>query len=119
MTPELTALTAAALLQVIQFALMSITANLDVGTGKTMSPRDPGRLGGAVNELLSEKPGRLYRAFNNHFEGLIMFTIAVVVVALGEQSSNPSASVIDFSNALSRASARVIPAPTPSVTREQ
>ena len=75
MTPELTALTAAALLQVIQFALMSITANLDVGTGKTMSPRDPGRLGGAVNELLSEKPGRLYRAFNklwsriasNHF----------------------------------------------------
>ena len=88
MTPELTALTYAALLQVIQFALMSITANLDVGMGKTTSPRDPARLGKPVAELLSEKPGRLFRAFNNHFEALIFFTIAVVVVTLGDQSTS-------------------------------
>ena len=87
MTTEITVLTYAALLQVVQFALMSISANLDVGPGKTMSPRDPSRLGKPVQELLSEKPGRLFRAFNNHFEGLILFTIAVVVVTLGEQSS--------------------------------
>ncbi|MBR9862809.1 MAG: MAPEG family protein [Rhodobacteraceae bacterium] len=87
MTTEITVLTYAALLQVVQFALMSISANLDVGPGKTMSPRDPSRLGKPVQELLSEKPGRLFRAFNNHFEGLILFTIAVVVVTLGEQST--------------------------------
>lgn len=87
MSSEITILTYAALLQVIQFALMSITANLDVGPARTLSPRDPSRLGKPVNELLSEKPGRLFRAFNNHFEALIMFTIAVVVVTLGNQSS--------------------------------
>lgn len=87
MTPELTVLAYAALLQVIQFALMSITANLDVGVAKTASPRDPARLGKPVQELLSEKPGRLFRAFNNHFEGLILFTIAVVIVTLGDQST--------------------------------
>ncbi len=88
MTPELTVLTYAALLQVVQFALMSISANLDVGPAKTMSPRDPARLGKPVQELLSEKPGRLFRAFNNHFEGLTLFTIAVVVVTLGDQSTS-------------------------------
>ena len=30
---------------------------------------------------------RLQRALNNHFEGLILFTLAVVVVTLGNQSS--------------------------------
>lgn len=88
MTTELTILTYAALLQVVQFGLMSVSANLDVGPAKTMSARDPARLGKPVAELLSEKPGRLFRAFNNHFEGLIMFTIAVVVVTLGDQSTS-------------------------------
>ena len=87
MTTEITILTYAALLQVIQFALMSVSANLDVGPGKTMSPRDPQRLGKPVEDLLGVKSGRLMRAFNNHLEGLIMFTIAVVVVTLGNQSS--------------------------------
>ena len=31
--------------------------------------------------------GRLKRAFDNHFDGLILFTIAVVVVVLGNASS--------------------------------
>ena len=87
MTPELTVLTCAALLQVIQFALMSVSANLDVGPAKTLSPRDPARLGKPVAELLSEKPGRLMRAFNNHFESLAPFTIAMVIITLSEQST--------------------------------
>jgi hypothetical protein len=45
MTPELTALTLAALLQVVQFVLMSVPANLELGPGKTASPRDRDRMG--------------------------------------------------------------------------
>ncbi|MDG1803357.1 MAG: MAPEG family protein, partial [Paracoccaceae bacterium] len=40
MTPELIALTLAALLQAVQFALMAIPANMELGVGRTMSPRD-------------------------------------------------------------------------------
>lgn len=87
MTPELTVLALAGILQVVQFALMSIPANLELGPGKTSSPRDRSRLGGSLEDQLSEKTARLYRAMNNHFEGLIMFTLAVVVVVLGEKSS--------------------------------
>ena len=87
MTPELTVLTLAALLQVVQYVLMSVPANLELGPGKTMSPRDRSRLGGSLEDQLSEKTARLYRALNNHFEGLILFTIACVVVTLSGQSS--------------------------------
>lgn len=87
MTPELTALALAGLLQVIQFMLMSIPANLELGPGKTLGPRDPDRLGKPLIEQVSPRTGRLFRALNNHFEGLILFTIAVVVVTLSGQSS--------------------------------
>ena len=82
MTPELTALVLAALLQVVQYALMAIPANLELGVGKTLSPRDPDRLGKPLMEQVSPRTGRLYRALNNHFEGLILFTIACVAVHL-------------------------------------
>ena len=87
MTPELTALALAGLLQVIQFMLMSIPANLELGPGKTLGPRDPDRLGKPLIEQVSSRTGRLFRALNNHFEGLILFTLAVVVVTLSDQSS--------------------------------
>lgn len=87
MTTELTVLALAALLQAVQFALMAIPANLELGVAKTASPRDPQRLGGHLMDQASPTTGRLYRAFNNHFEALILFTIAVVVVTLGDQSS--------------------------------
>ena len=87
MPTELTALTLAALLQVIQFALMAIPANLELGPGKTLSPRDPDRLGKPLPELVSPTTSRLFRALNNHFEGLILFTIAVIVVTLSDQST--------------------------------
>ncbi len=87
MTPELTALTLAALLQVLQFLLMSVPANLELGPGKTTSARDRSKLGGSLEDQLSEKTARLYRALNNHFEGLILFTIACVVITLSNQST--------------------------------
>lgn len=87
MTPELIVLALAALLQAVQFVLMAVPANLEVGTAKTMSPRDRDRLGGSLEEQLSPRTARLMRAMNNHFEALILFTIAVVVVTLGSQSS--------------------------------
>ena len=87
MTPELAALTLAALLQVVQYVLMAVPANLELGVGKTLSPRDPARLGSPIVEQLSPRTGRLYRALNNHFEGLILFTIACVVVTLAQAST--------------------------------
>ena len=87
MTAELTVLALAALLQVVQYVLMSVPANLELGPGKTASARDRDRLGGSLEDQLSTKTARLYRALNNHFEGLILFTIAVVVVTLGEAST--------------------------------
>ncbi|MEO0357936.1 MAG: MAPEG family protein [Pseudomonadota bacterium] len=87
MTPELTALTLAALLQVVQFALMAIPANLELGPGKTLSPRDPGRLGPPLQDQVSAKTGRLIRAMNNHFEGLILFGIACTVITVSGQST--------------------------------
>ena len=91
MTPELTVLALAGLLQGVQFVLMSVPANLELGPGKTASPRDPERLGKPVQDLLSVKTGRLYRALNNHFEGLILFTLAVVVVTLGDRATGLTA----------------------------
>ena len=91
MGTELTVLVLAALLQVVQFALMSVSANLDVGPRKTLSPRDPGRLGKPLAELLNPQAGRLFRAFNNHFESLILFAIAVLTITLTEQTSSVTA----------------------------
>jgi uncharacterized MAPEG superfamily protein len=82
MTPELTALALAALLQSAQFILFAIPANLELGTGYTSSARDR-----PPSRQLSEKTARLQRALNNHFEGLILFTIAVLVVTLSNQST--------------------------------
>ena len=91
MTPELTVLTFAGLLQGFQFVLMAVPTNLEVGTGKTASPRDPARLGKPLLEQVSPKTGRLIRAMNNHFEALILFTLAVVVISLADKNTGLSA----------------------------
>lgn len=82
MTPELTALALAALLQAVQFVLFATPANLELTPKYTISPRDvpPPR-------ALSRTTARLQRALNNHNEALILFTIAVLVVTLGNQST--------------------------------
>lgn len=82
MTPELTVLALAGLLQAVQFCLYALRANLDVGPGYTMSARDR-----EPSRPMSILGGRLQRALNNHFEGLILFIMAVVVVTLGDKSS--------------------------------
>ena len=80
MTPELTVLALAALLQIVQLALYGVAANLQAGVRAALSPRDePIRLTGTA--------GRLQRALNNHFEALILFAIAVLVVTLSGRSS--------------------------------
>lgn len=89
MTPELTALALAGLLQVVQYVLMSVPANLELGTRKTLSPRD----GLDLAKELSPRAGRLVRALDNHFEGLILFTLAVVVVTLSGQSTGFTAAM--------------------------
>jgi uncharacterized MAPEG superfamily protein len=82
MTPELTALALAGLLQAVQFVLFAAPANRELGVGYTSSPRDR-----PPSRQLSVVTARLQRAMNNHFEGLILFTLAVVVVTLGNQST--------------------------------
>ena len=84
MTPELTVLALAALLLVGQIVLMSVPANLELGTARTLSPRDFGKL----EDQVSANTARLFRAMNNHFEALILFTIAVLVVTLSDQSTS-------------------------------
>lgn len=80
MTPELTALTLATLWQALTIGAYSMAANAQVGPTYAMSPRDQRR-------DLTGTAGRLQRAVNNGFEGLILFTIAALVVTLAGQSS--------------------------------
>ncbi|MDE9449779.1 MAPEG family protein [Aliiroseovarius sp. Z3] len=80
MTPELTILALAGLLQVVQFCIYSVLAQMQVGSKYAASPRDTPR-------ELTGKAGRAQRALNNHFEGLILFTAAVVVVTVSGQST--------------------------------
>lgn len=88
MPTEITVLALAGLLQAAQFALLSVKANIEIGSGRLMSPRDPQRLDSPLESRMSVGTGRLHRAFNNHFEGLILFTLAVVVVTLGDAASS-------------------------------
>ncbi|MGJ8546506.1 MAG: MAPEG family protein [Sulfitobacter sp.] len=82
MSAELTVLTLAALLQVVQFLLYALPANREIGPGYTMSARDR-----APSRALSDKTARLGRAFDNHFEALILFAIAALVIEVSGQNS--------------------------------
>nr|WP_111298104.1 MAPEG family protein [Paracoccus saliphilus] len=80
MTAELTVLALAGLLQGCQFVLFSVLANLQVGPRVAMGPRDHA-------PALTGRAGRAQRALNNHFEGLILFSLAVLVVTAGAEAS--------------------------------
>lgn len=82
MTPELAALVLAALLQMVQFVLFAVPANLELGPDYTAGPRDT-----APKRSLSPRTARLQRAMNNHFEGLILFGIAATVISVSGQST--------------------------------
>lgn len=78
---EVQVLAYAALLQFVQLVLMAIPVNLQLGPAYTGGNRDEERRPTGI-------PGRLKRALDNHFEGLILFTIAVFVVVAAEQQSS-------------------------------
>ena len=80
MPVEIKVLGFAALLQFVQFVLMAVPVNLQLGPAYTGGNRDEEKRATGV-------AGRMKRAFDNHFEGLVLFTIAVVVVVLGDASS--------------------------------
>ncbi len=80
MSAETTALALAALLQAAQIGIAAAVMNRDVGAKWNASPRD-------TQPEFSPLTGRLRRAVNNHFEGLVLFTIAVVVVVLSDAGS--------------------------------
>lgn len=87
MTQELLVLTYALLLQFLQFFAVIIASNRQLGMGKTLSPRDRDRLGGGLEEHLNTKNARLYRALQNHFEGLVLFGLTVAVVSLADKNT--------------------------------
>jgi len=80
MTPELTALTLAGLLQMGQYGAYIVAGQKQAGRRAALGNRDE-------DVVLTGRAGRIQRALNNHFEGLIMFTLAVVVIALSAQST--------------------------------
>ncbi|AXX99025.1 MAPEG family protein [Profundibacter amoris] len=80
MTPELTILTYAALLQAVQLALAILFGDAQTGIKYGASARD-------TPKPLTGLAGRVDRALNNHYAALALFTIAVIVVTLGNQST--------------------------------
>ena len=45
------------------------------------------RLGGSLESQVSDKTARLFRALNNHFESLILFAIATLVITFSDQGT--------------------------------
>lgn len=84
MPVELRVLGLAALLQVAQLVLMAIPVNRQLGPAYTAGPRDEPRQAKGL-------AGRLVRAYDNHFEALILFAIAALVVVLGEGGDRATA----------------------------
>lgn len=82
MPVELMVLGWAAVLAFVQLGLFAVPANMELGPSYTAGPRDERR-----EDALSPLCGRLRRAFLNHIENLVLFTVAVVVV-LGANASS-------------------------------
>ena len=73
--PEVIALVCAALVQILAIALAGAVMNRDLGPKVNAGPRDQMPEGSVLL-------GRLRRAVNNGFEGLALFTPAVLAVTL-------------------------------------
>ena len=84
MTTELTALAWTLVLAVVQIFLPAGFRNRETGLAYNAGPRD-------TEPAFSPLTGRLRRAVSNHFENLILFTIAVVVVTLSGSASATTA----------------------------
>lgn len=80
MTTELTVLTLAGLLWAVQFLAYLAVGHGKMDINKAMGPRDSD----------VERPGicgRMHRALANHTEGLVLFTIAALVITVSDQSN--------------------------------
>jgi uncharacterized MAPEG superfamily protein len=66
---------------------MTTTANLQLGLRTTLGSRYVSKSGVQLFAELQPRTARLFRAFNTHHEGLILFTITVVVITLSGKSS--------------------------------
>jgi len=84
MSPELTALALATLLQIAQIALFAVLGNRELGVKYALSTRDQGR-------VLCGYAARAQRAMNNHFESLSLFAIAAILCHLSQASSHITA----------------------------
>ncbi|QIE41378.1 MAPEG family protein [Rhodobacteraceae bacterium SC52] len=82
MTPELTALALSALLVLIQLGWMAVRANVELGSGYFLSPRDT-----PMPKKPSDGTMRLERAYKNHLEAFLPFAAAVAVVTLAHAES--------------------------------
>ncbi len=87
MTPELTVLALAAVLQAIQLLIATLLVNRDAGLKWNTGPRD-------TVPQFSAITGRMRRAASNHFESLILMTLAVVVISLSGQNSPATAMAV-------------------------
>jgi uncharacterized MAPEG superfamily protein len=86
MTPELTALTLATLLLLAQFLHVAALANMELGTGYFLGPRDR-----EPDGTLSPRTARLRRAYENHREWLLPFAVAAILVAVNGKGSGLTA----------------------------
>lgn len=82
MTPEITALTLAALLHVATLTVLVIVANIKLPSYLTMGKRDRD-----FSDQITGKTARIYRTFNNSLENLMLFGIAVAIIAISGQST--------------------------------
>ena len=88
MTAEVTVLALAGLLQAVQFLIYAVPANREIGMGYTTSARDR-----PPSREMSLRTARLGRAFDNHFEGLILYMLATVVLVLSDRTTGLSAAL--------------------------
>ena len=82
MTPILIPLALAGLMHIVQFAIASYMANVDLGPGFTTSPRDR-----APSREMRLTTARMLRAYDNHVQMFPFFAAAVLLIQVTAQSS--------------------------------
>lgn len=87
MPAELLVLALAALLQAAQLMLAAALRDRQTGTAYNLGPRD------APAPPLTGAAGRADRALKNHYEGLPLFAIAVLVLVLADKTTGLTAAL--------------------------
>lgn len=82
MSLEIICLALAGLLWAGQLAHVAMRANLEAGSRYFLSPRDA-----PMPHKLSPGTLRLQRAYQNHHEALVLFTVAVAAITLADKAT--------------------------------